>query len=213
MLRHCCSRLGRRAFSIAGPRARNLLVLTISVIHRSAPAPSDQRWRLSSSQRTGTHSAVEAFRAMRFINLWWWWSWSSHMILLNLITSRELRRPSHVTVAVQDVSAARCTSVPLSSPVPRRQDQWWADLDLSYERWSLAHQWGQPPTSAPGPSPGWSLASATSNTDEYVRHVKDWWTTKVAKIKMQWNNRPISTLSWGFTFHSIQNRSFSRRYS
>jgi len=62
MPRHWCSRLGHRAFSTAGPRAWNLLVLTISMIHCSAPAPSDQRWRLSSSQCTGTHSVVEPYR-------------------------------------------------------------------------------------------------------------------------------------------------------
>ena len=57
---------------------------------------------------------------MRFINRR---SLSSSPMIVNLITSRELSRPSHVTVAVQDVSAARCTSVPLSLPAPRRQDR------------------------------------------------------------------------------------------
>ena len=42
--------------------------LTISVIHHLAPTLSDQRWKLTSSQRTGTPSAVEASCVMRFTN-------------------------------------------------------------------------------------------------------------------------------------------------
>jgi len=50
---------------VQGP---GIFCLVISAIHRSAPAPSDQRWRLTTSQRTGTRSAVEAFCVMRFRN-------------------------------------------------------------------------------------------------------------------------------------------------
>ena len=42
--------------------------LTISVIHHLASTLSDQRWKLTSSQRTGTRSAVEASCVMRFTN-------------------------------------------------------------------------------------------------------------------------------------------------
>jgi len=50
---------------VQGP---GIVCLTISAIHHSSPAPSDQHWRLTSSQRTGTRSAVEAFCVMRFTN-------------------------------------------------------------------------------------------------------------------------------------------------
>jgi len=45
-----------------------IFCLTISAIHRSAVAHSDQHLRLTSSQRTGTRSAAETFCAMHFTN-------------------------------------------------------------------------------------------------------------------------------------------------
>jgi len=58
-----------------------IFCLTISTIHRSAPAPSAQRWRLTSWQRTGTRSTIEAFSVMRFTN--WRSSSSSSTSLLD----------------------------------------------------------------------------------------------------------------------------------
>ena len=61
-----CDRFGRRALSIAGPRAWNLLP-----DHLRDPSLSSDSFRSApktSSQRTGTRSAVEAFCVVRFTN-------------------------------------------------------------------------------------------------------------------------------------------------
>lgn len=57
--RHCCSRFGRRAFSTAIPRAWNLLP-----DHLRDPSLSSSSF--TSSQHTGTRSAVEAYCVVRF---------------------------------------------------------------------------------------------------------------------------------------------------
>jgi len=98
--RHCCSRFGRRAFSVAGPRAWNLSPDHLHNLSLSSGS-LDQCWRLISSQRTGTRSAVEAFCVMHFINR----SSSS--------SSSSLPQDQTVTWFVRELSEVRLPSHPV----------------------------------------------------------------------------------------------------